>query len=915
MRFLWCIGFYLFALKQDSCDFRIYNPLLSLQEPLPPQYFVKLASDRWIGSETVLPVPFKHLILPEKAPPTTELLDLQPLQVSALKSKEFQALYENVKHFNAIQTQTFSALYKSDDNVLLAAPSGSGKSTCGEFAMLKAFKDNPAARIVYMAPLDTLAERRYNDWCKRFGEGLGKDVEMLVGENASDLKALERAHILITNPKNWDQLSRRWKQRKNVQNVDLFLMDNLHLIGSEPGPTLEICCSRMRYIGAQTEKNIRIVGLSNAISNAKDLGEWIGASGSSIFNFDPGVRPLPLHVEVTGLDIAGFEARMQAMSRPAFSAITSHATNKKQAILFLPTRKHAKLAAFDMLTHASVEENPYRFLKCTPDDIQTAVDSLTDKASKHALSYGICLMHDSLPEREKSVLETAFSSGAAQILVATASMCWRVRHEAHVVLIMGTQYYDSSGRGGTDYPITDLVEMAGRANCVEEASDACKVVLFCHAPRKEYYKKFLYDPLPVESHLNHYLHDHMASEVTLRTIENKQDAVDYLTWTFMYRRLMKNPNYYNMTGTSHRHVSDFLSELVEGTVADLEQSKVIAVEDDYDLSPLNLGMIAAYYYITYTTIEVFSRSLTAKSKLKGMLDILCSATEFDTLPMRPGEEDATRAILRHSPLSLETPRYDEPHTKAHALLQAHFSRRTLSGDMALDKRNVVLASLRLLGAMVDVIASSGWLNPALAAMEMCQMVVQGMWAKESPLLQLPHVTEELAQRAKDHGIESVFDLLEMDDADRRALLNMSEQQLEEVAQVCNRYPSIELSYEVEEQDDILVGDDVTMQISLEREIEEELRPVDAPRFPKQKDEAWWLVIGHAKSNQLLAIKRVTFQYRTKVKLAFSAPESAGRHDLTLFFMCDSYLGCDQELEVPLDVKEAQADENEAMKEE
>jgi pre-mRNA-splicing helicase BRR2 len=879
------------------------------QEPLPPQYFIKLVSDRWIGSDNILPVPFKHLILPEKSSPPTELLDLQPLQVSALKENAFEALYPDVKHFNPIQTQTFSALYRSTDNVLLAAPSGSGKTACGEFAMLKAFKDDPSSRVVYMAPFEALAERRYNDWCKRFGDGFGKQVEILTGENASDLNALERGHIVVTTPTNWDQLSRRWKQRKGVQNVALFLLDKMHLIGSEPGPTLEICCSRMRYIGTQMEKDIRIVGLCNSLSNAKDLGEWIGASSSSIFNFDPGVRPLPLEVQVFGLDIANFEARMQAMSRPAYSATTAHAGSSKQAIVFLPTRKHAKLAALDMLTQASVDEDPYKFLKCSSSDIQQAVDDLSDKAAKYALSYGICLMHDSLPNREKHILESAFSSGAAQLLVATATMCWRVGHEAHLVVIMGTQYYDSSGRGGTDYPITDLVEMAGKANRVEDSSDACKVALFCHAARKEYYKKFLYEALPVESHLNHYLHDHIASEITLRTVENKQDAVDYLTWTFMYRRLMKNPNYYNMTGTSHRHVSDFLSELVESTVSDLEQSKVISVEDEYDLSPLNLGMIAAYYYITYTTVEVFSRSLTSKSKLKGMLDILCSATEFDTLPMRPAEDEATRRILRHSPMSLEAPRYDEPHTKAHAILQAHFSRRQLSGDMALDQQYVVTTSLRLLSAMVDVIASSGWLNPALAAMEMCQMVVQGMWAKESPLMQLPHVTEELTERARQHGIESVFDLLDMDDRDRRALLNMSEPELEEVARVCNRYPSIEVNYEIEDKDNIIAGDDVTMHVSLEREIDEDLRPVDAPRYPKRKDEAWWLVVGNAKSNQLHAIKRITFQYQTRAKLAFQAPDVAGAHELTLFFMCDSYLGCDQELELKLDVSKQEEEDD------
>ena len=51
---------------------------------------------------------------------------------------------------------------------------------------------------------------------------------------------------------------------------------------------------------------------------------------------------------------------------------------------------------------------------------------------------------------------------------------------------------------------------------------AGRVVLMCHAPRKEYYKKFLLEPLPVESYLDHFLHDHFNAEIVTRTIENKQ---------------------------------------------------------------------------------------------------------------------------------------------------------------------------------------------------------------------------------------------------------------------------------------------------------------------------------------------------------------------------------------------------------
>ena len=39
----------------------------------------------------------------------------------------------------------------------------------------------------------------------------------LTGEAAADLKLLEKGTVIVATAQHWDALSRRWKQRKNVQ--------------------------------------------------------------------------------------------------------------------------------------------------------------------------------------------------------------------------------------------------------------------------------------------------------------------------------------------------------------------------------------------------------------------------------------------------------------------------------------------------------------------------------------------------------------------------------------------------------------------------------------------------------------------------------------------------------------------------
>ena len=134
-----------FCWLKFSCFFQVKNNepqslvfTIPIFEPLPSQYLVHAISDRWIGAESVCAISFKHLMLPEKHPPHTDLLDLQPLPLTALKNPFYEQLFQ-FSHFNPVQTQVFHTLYHTDHNVLLGAPTGSGKTIAAELAIFRVF--------------------------------------------------------------------------------------------------------------------------------------------------------------------------------------------------------------------------------------------------------------------------------------------------------------------------------------------------------------------------------------------------------------------------------------------------------------------------------------------------------------------------------------------------------------------------------------------------------------------------------------------------------------------------------------------------------------------------------------------------------------------------------------------------------
>lgn len=85
-----------------------------------------------------------------------------------------------------------------------------------------------------------------------------------------------------------------------------------------------------------------------------------------------------------------------------------------------------------------------------------------------------------------------------QILIATSTLAWGVNFPAHLVVVKGTEYYDGKTRRYVDFPITDVLQMMGRAGRPQYDDHGVAVILV-HDIKKHFYKKFLYEPFPVES--------------------------------------------------------------------------------------------------------------------------------------------------------------------------------------------------------------------------------------------------------------------------------------------------------------------------------------------------------------------------------------------------------------------------------
>jgi len=394
------------------------------------------------------------------------------------------------------------------------------------------------------------------------------------------------------------------------------------------------------------------------------------------------------------------------------------------------------LIALLAIEFAGAGEYPY--LKISNAELEYYIEGVKDNNLKQTLSFGIGMHHAGLVAEDRKIVEELFVKNKIQVLIATSTLAWGVNFPARLVIVKGTEYYDAKNKKYIDFPVTDLLQMIGRAGRpqFDDKGIAC---VYVEQSKKNFYRKYLNEPFPIESNLISQLPDHFNAEIAAGTLTDKQQCLDYLSWTYFFRRLIGNPKFYGLDIKSkeinkHHKINEFLVKTVDDALKKLADSKCIKLIDEFTFEPVSLGFLASYYYISHETINFFDKNINENLSIMSLIDILSKAKEFNEVPVRHNEDNYNEGLAKICPYPVNKKTLDSPNTKTNLLFQAHFSRLPMPiRDYITDMKLVLDSSIRIIHAMIELAKEKGFLNITINLMYVMQMIVQGVWIEDSGL--------------------------------------------------------------------------------------------------------------------------------------------------------------------------------------
>jgi antiviral helicase SLH1 len=399
-------------------------------------------------------------------------------------------------------------------------------------------------------------------------EGISDMLEFSIGFfPAGTLFSATEKRIRLTTPAHLLAALVRHKPMTPIPDLTLVVCDNLEILD----PVYELSVSLLRH-ATQTQPT-RFVGFTSSLYDPADLAAWLNVDPSALHSFRPSDREQSLSVSTLTFTIPHSAALFKAMAKPAHAAIS--AVPNASAIVFVPSRGQCKSIALDLITYCTLEtQNANGYL---PDHLNSdalPLQYLHDSSMADFIVKGVGFYHGGIVPSDRALMHRLFADGVLRVLLVPRDACWLIPVRAAVVIVMGTQYVhvdNTSGDGGVphvrDYPLGDLVRMQSRA--VRQNGNG-HFHLFCQADDKDTYLRFLERGLPLESRLHE--SEELRKWYTLARktgiISGDRQGVQALAFTYLARRIVRNPDYYDAEESRDESLSRIVDRLEASLVAE-----------------------------------------------------------------------------------------------------------------------------------------------------------------------------------------------------------------------------------------------------------------------------------------------------------------------------------------------------------
>lgn len=708
--------------------------------------------------------------------------------------KKAQSAFSGFKTLNLIQSKIYEKAMYSEENLLICAPTGAGKTNVALLCMLREilrFESKEEFKIIYIAPIKALAQEMVESFRSKLSVApYNLVVDELTGDHQLDQYQISNSNVIICTPEKWDIVTRKGTDREYTKLVRLVIFDEIHLLHNERGAVLEALIARIKRHKQIEGEPIRIVGLSATLPNYRDVSRFIDSPKSGTFFFDSSYRPIPMKQQYISLTEKNKLKSVRLMNDIVYEKVLERIA-RQQVLIFVHTRNDTMNTAIFLKDRAFQEDKLGVFIP-SGQALQEKLDEWNSECPfesrwklKELLQFGFGIHHAGMSKTDRSRVEELFRERHIKILVSTATLAWGVNLPAHTVIVKGTQVYRPDKGRFMDLDSLDITQMLGRAGRPQYDHEGEGIVLTDQAS-VFFYMSLMNEQLPVESQLIARLPEFINAECVLGNIGSTQDAIRWLSETFLATRMhsvldQKNKDHMSLYGIEPEaeftdpDLTKHMLNFVYSAGCILDDHGLIAFDRRTGLmQSTELGRIASHYNCSSNTIKTFYDLLQPNSCDLELFRIFSLADEFKHVVLRNDETIDLQVLMNEVPYPIDDKYANPSANKVNALLQVYVYRRNIEGsaivsDMHFIKDNAA----RLARAMYDIVLFKKYAKLAELALLLCKKIDKRMSLCHSPMRQFAgELDDHIIQRLENKNF-TISHLRSLDSATLSELLRES----------------------------------------------------------------------------------------------------------------------------------------------